>query len=374
MTFAITPVAEGQGMTVTEEMRKDAKLAGASIEAGGRLPGLYLMQSSGDLVKEGKAADKEWVISSGDDDPVNVGPNPLFIVLTAQTRYRYSVEDEKEDKQRIIWDAAKGALTAKQDADVMAKRAKRYTAFILVHVGTEGIDPHKLGPISYAAKGMSCLAGIKWSDAVANVTFQGIPQFTVCWRLGSKLEKAVTGKGSWNVLTHEGPMKMTLDAKTYAGLKNLWLLADGKRKHDEGVVHTGAASVDDDALAAQADAEAEIIKDAIVVEDDPTLNADYVPGNSGYDDYATSLPTTTRLPATIPQEAVVQKIDFSTPIACGHDDGGQVIKAAAEDMSAGQCQAAYDIAVKYPDNARARAVCVLMDALAGANGWLLTKF
>jgi hypothetical protein len=318
MNTFLVPVNNDGQIQISDRMRRDAVAAMGSVDAGGGLPRLYLCQATGTIVRSGAAADKDFVVSAG-DDVVNLGREPMFIVLTAQTRYRHSVHDDAEDKEQVLWDAAKGCLSAAQDADVAAKRAKRYTLFTLLHVNENGINPSGIGPIMYAAKGMSTLAGMKLADAVAGMIYKNVPPFLLAWRFGSKPEESVKGRGSWNVLTHEAPMLLKPDDPTYTKLKESWEFADARRRHDEHAPAAAPVSDDGPTHAELADREAATQPSPRRVQEHEYGSAtDPQADRSGTTGYATELPADEEVkPAAFQQVLNDDPLLMSTWVANG---------------------------------------------------------
>lgn len=353
MSNLIVPMDEGQ-FIITEQMRKDAAAAAGDIESEGRLPHLYLCQATSDLVRQKKANDGDYVISTGDDSIANVGPAPLFIVLAAQTRYHMqenAVNNEGKKYRKTVWDAAKGELTPAQDADVGAKRAKRYTAFILIHVGDTKIDPHGMGPVSFRAKGMNTLAGMKWADAVANVLVRGAPPYSVAWMLGCTLEDSTQGDGKWNVLTYAGPRGLKLSDPTAAKLRESWQHAQAINARNKKHVITNVVEGEEEHVAALADQAAE------------------QPEDSGYGDEPEG-DYSTKLEPDVPDAALRAKYDWNTPILCGKDSTGIMMRKPVPDMSLNEATVAARMALPHVQkDPRAAGAAALVEAWAHYKGW-----
>lgn len=353
----IVPVAEGGQIQVTDEMRRDAAATAAGMEGGGQVY-LYLCQSTSKVVKKRKEAqDADYIINGFGEKAVVLGKTCNVIVLSQCVRMCYEVKDESTGESRVVWDVPRDSMTDEQAAQADLpwedpRAAKPYNAFMLLHVGQEGLDPHNIGPFSFHGKGLSAKPAKKWVTDILNAAARGVPAFSIVWQLGS-VEVGGKKDTMWNAMTHKQVGTIPGSHPLYAKLKTSWQHAQaliGKASPRAGGGEPNYGEIVDDHHASA---------DDIVVEDGP---ADHTAN-----DYATSLPVEeTALPKSIPYEAANAGMDFTSALSCAPG-----VRKPVEIMTEVEAIAAYRLAKPHCQDEkhgkRARGACALLQEYANAN-------
>lgn len=374
--FAIIPAGQESAMQVSEEARRAAQQAAAALE-GVKRAYVYLCNADAKVVTERKEAEPgDFVVIGARDKSVNLGKTPMFIVLSQHVRHAHYVKEN--NKNKLVWDVAKDALTPEQAAIVKNdwKSAKPYDSYMLLHVSDKGLDPYRLGPVSFKSSAHTCDASQTWLQSLASMAKVGVAPFSSIWELKGVLED-----------TGYGAMKYTFQIRyvgfigpndpAYKKLADSWQAEAGAKASAKATTFTGGVNeddviVDDDHYAEMADAAKPAVREAEVVR-----TANYPESKGAYDDdYATSLPKSD-LPK-IPQAALDAGMDYSAQLWCGEDGQGQSLRKAVEDMNFFEAGNAYDKAKKFVDDPKygggARGAVALLQNYAGMMGWNPDKF
>ena len=362
MTNFITPTSKDGQIQVTDQMRADAAASVANIEAGG---GPYLYgpaNADAKVVIERQEAEAgDFVVLGLGDKAVNLGKTPMFIVLSQHRRHSYSEGAGKDRK--LIWDAARTELTNAQaeqvDLDWSNPRSARpYDSYMLLHVSKDGIDPNKIGPFRFKSSAHTATASKEWLSSIVGNAARGVPMFSCVWQLVGHMKDTGHGSSKYSFkATNVG--NVSDEHPAYPKLKASWQHAQQMLGQSKSSGYAGGGDDEPDygAMADEAIAEAQ----SKAVEPD-----DYVVADGGYgdEDYQTSLEP------DVPKAAKEAGMDWDTPIRCGKDDDGILLKKPCCEMSAEEAKVAWKMAEPYvAENKEAALVHELLGDWADHKGW-----
>jgi hypothetical protein len=366
--LAIIPAGQESQIQVSEEAREAARQAAAALE-GVKVAYVYLCNADAKVVTDRKEAQAgDFVVIGARDRSVNLGKTPMFIVLSQHVRHAHYVKENNRNK--LVWDVARDALTAEQAAIVKNdwKSAKPYDSYMLLHVSNEGLDPHRLGPVSFKSSAHTCDASQTWLQSLSGKAKVGVAPFSSIWELKGVLEDTGYGAQKYTFqIRYVGCVGPNDPA--YKKLAESWQAEAGAKARAKATTFTGGVSeddvvVEDDHYGAMADEQ----RGKVTLEKTPPADAS--------DDYATELPPA-EMPK-LPQEALDAGIDYSTPMFCGRDGQQQPIKKAIEHMNFFEAANAYDEANRYINDPkytkRASGAVAMLQAYANASGWDVEKF
>ena len=352
MTNFITPTSKDGQIQVTDQMRADAAASVANIEAGG---GPYLYgpaNADAKVVIERQEAEAgDFVVLGLGDKAVNLGKTPMFIVLSQHKRFAYWQGSDSD--KNLVWDAAQTALTdaqaAQADLDWSDPRSARpYDSYMLLHVGKDGMDPKQIGPFRFKSSANTASDSKKWLSSIVGNASRGVPMFACVWQLEGYLKDTGHRSSKYSFkATNVGNVGESHPA--YKKLKASWQHAQQMLGQSKSSGYAGGG--DDEAIA---DAQAKAV--------DPD---DYVVDN-GYGDegYQTSLEP------DVPRAAKEAGMDWDTPIRCGKDDDGILLKKPCCEMSAGEAKVAWKMAEPYvAENKEAALVHELLTVWTNHKGW-----
>lgn len=363
--FAIVPAGQESAMQVSKEARDVALAAASSIETTAGGPYMYLVQADSTAVDRGEGTGGDWLVAGlGDDKVVNLGKNPMVIVVGHQIRYVQTRKDETGQK-RVVFNLPWEEMNADQQraTEIDWKQpdaAKPVDSFMLLHVTDKGIDPHGIKAFNYQPKPGSAKDGGKWAAGLKAVAKRPVPiaPFAAIWRLGSiKAEYEVEGRKVKKLaMTHEYHGAIDSRTPAWKGLHESW--------KSSGQAFASMNASESDQYEKMADQEAERIVDVAPVEDGP---ADYTASrDSGYgDEYATSLPE-----PDVPNAAKAMNMDWDTAIRCGKNEQGMWLKKPCCEMGSLEAKVAWDMAAPHTATSKeAAAVHELLTVWANHKGW-----